>query len=193
MYRVVAFLMVSFLFLGCSSKKEVDVNKYTSLNKNKNISSKINDIKVFDKRETNYSSKVYSDNVLKNKYPFNKDLKTWYKEALKKEFINANMYSSKAPMQREVYLNILKVDARYDSSIFDEKNMKVHIDVEVVINTIDREVKTNILIDQTMYKMFVFGASDFELIVNEALSESVSKAVGLIAKRLYQLDNIGLK
>jgi len=184
MKNILLLVLSVFVFLGCTKKLETDVQPYVTLHQNAKQNIQIDFLGVEDKRRTKIASTMFDKDKIYKEYPLNVDIKTWYTDALMREFKNANVLLDKTKSDITVQINIKNISAKYKRYSMDTKNMKANVHLELII-TKDGVINTSqIEINQTLYKPMILDAAGFESIINESMRDSVSKTVSILIKKI---------
>ena len=184
MKNILLLVLTAFVFLGCTKKLETDVQPYIILHQNAKQNIKIDSVGINDKRVTKIASTMFDKEKIYKEYPLNIDVKTWYTDAMMREFKNTNILLETTKPNITVEINIKNISAKYKRYSMDTKNMKANVHLELII-TKDGIINTSqIEINQTLYKPMILDAAGFESIINESMRDSVSKTVSILIKKI---------
>ena len=184
MKNILLVIATTFLFLGCTVKVQTDINPYVTLHQNAKQNIKINFVGVNDKRSTKVASTIIKEGEVSKEYPLNTDVKTWYTDAFKREFANADIQTNDTTSNLDVTVNIKTISARYKQYSLDTKNMQANVKIELVIKKGDTVLTSQIEAKQTVYKPMILDAAGFESIINESMRDSVSKTVSILISKI---------
>lgn len=177
-------VLLGILLSGCTKKNEILIPTYQSANTEQTHSSKISLIAVNDLRKNKMVSTIYYQGEKVKQYPFDNDIKEWYKYAMQRELENQGVYSDNPFAKERLTVNIEKIDARYDKYSLAKDNMKVDLVLDLVIQISNKTIHSKIDISQTAFKAVVFDAGDFEEIITDAMNTSIKRSVAIAKSKL---------
>jgi len=184
MKNILTLILLGFVFIGCTTKVETDLQPYVTLHQNEMQDTKINFLGIEDQRSTKIAATILDDGKIKEEYPLNTDVKTWYTQAFTRELDNAKMIHDANKSDIDVKINIKNISAEYLKYSLDKKNMKAKIQIELVITKGKTINRSNIEIKQSIFKPMILDAEGFESIINESMRSSVSKTIEILIKKL---------
>jgi len=186
MKNISLILLTAFVFIGCTIKEQTDVKPYVTLHENAKQNIKINLLEVSDKRSTFIVSTITNDGKIENEYPLSAEIKTWYTEAFIRELKNIDMLDIDKKSDIDVLINIQNISAIYKKYSLDKKNMRSNVKIELIIKQNGKTITSQIENKQTMYKPMILDAAGFETIINESMSDSVSKTISVLIKKIKE-------
>ena len=133
---ILALLVLSISFIGCSKKTVSDIKPYESFYTNQSSKKKIVFNGVKDDRLLPIVSYIMKDTKVIAKFQMNQDVKAWYNDAYVREFhasdiiLDQEQYDPKSAI---VQINIKELKVEYFKNILTEQNLKGIVTLEIVI------------------------------------------------------------